>query len=466
VKWRSYSLKVETPDYYQGDFVQKNKEVDWVVNDYNLNWPKNSRAEVKELVIIYSKKIIPERFRGIAIQRNGMKIRSFDVQTENPTITREIADYIYGWITFNEEGEKELRAIEDTTHYDFSSSLGTFGFHVFGKNGWLVQEIRKFAEQRLGLGSKDKGKSGRLEILAVNKLNKFSNKYDLGDSGRQIGPTGPKPPTSPKPIRIKMPKPTFPHPETRRVEYGETLTDIKLSVVNDSQDSRKMKLTAVLKTASRKIPERTLKKFAEEELLVTACRESNSFGPYKIAFDKDKFHDGTYALEAEIVLLEGDVLDEKFGKGMIVDQERELIYLNVDPPTGKGLFEFIDPIEFKEEKTLQYRVKEKDGKRRIEINTLHPAYKHVEEIEDLLSEHKRDIKLNVPNPLLDYEIEIGAEVIAQYDLQKDANLIHDDKTRKSFIEQRNRDEKAFFMEVMDKASRIAQEIRHEVLGGT
>jgi len=468
LKWRGYSLKVETPAIYRDDFIEKNAEETWVLRNVNVNWPKNPKANIKELVIILCKNIIPEGFRGIAIQRNGMKIRNFDVQIENPAITKEIADRIYGWITFNEDGEKELRAIEDTTHYDFSSSLGTFGIHVFGRSGWLVQEVRKFAEQKLGLGLKDRGKSERLDILAVNRLNKFSSKYNLGGTGRTTI-TGVKPtPKPPEDIRIKMPKPVFPHIETRRVEYGESVTDIQVSVVNNSDISRKMVLALILKTASRKIPERNLKTFVSQEVTVDAHGKSPTFGPFTVSFSKDKFRDGTYALEAEIVLLEGDVLDEKFGKGMVIDQERELVYLNVDPPTGKGLFEFIDRVDFEEkEKTLQYRLKEKDEKYRIQINTLHPAYKHVEEIDDLLSEQKFYTKTDVPNPLLDYEIEIGAEAIAHYDLKKgEANLIKDEKTRKNFIDQRNKDEKEFFIEVMDRASRIAQEIRHEVLGGT
>ena len=61
--------------------------------------------------------------------------------------------------------------------------------------------------------------------------------------------------------------------------------------------------------------------------------------------------------------------------------------MNVNPPTGNGLFEMIDKVEFKNDQTLQYRVKEKDGKFKIEINTIHPSYKHVEEIDDFLSKH-------------------------------------------------------------------------------
>jgi hypothetical protein len=465
-KWREYIVKIGSPPYYTDDFIQKNKEETWVVNDCGLNWPKNPKARVKELVIIRSKAVIPEGFRGIAIQRGGMKIRNFDVTTENPAITPEIAESIYGWIVFNEEGEKELRTIEDTTHYDFSSSLGTFGFHVFGKNGWLIQEVRKFAEKELGLGPEDKKKSGRSDVLAVNKLNRFASKHNLGEKGRHVLPTtGKKPAKLEEEIRIKMPKPVFPHLETRRVEYGEAVTGITVSIVNDTSVLRKIKLLLTLKTVSRKgIPERVLKQFVEKELAVAAAGESETFGPFQVVFDKHKFKDGTYAVEAEIVLLEGDVLDEKFGKGMVLDQDRELIYLNEDPPTGKGLFEFIDRIPFKDfDKTLQYRVEEKDDRYRIQINILHPAYVHVEEVDALLSEHKYYNKIDFPNPLLDYEIEIGAEAIAHHDLRKEANLIRDGKAKKSFVEQRDKDEKAFFIKVMDQASRIAQEIRYEIL---
>jgi hypothetical protein len=465
IKRGKYSVKVENPPYYRDEFIQKNGEETLIVKDCRLDWARNPKAKAKELAIIYSSSAIPEGFTGIAIQRNGMKIRSFDVRTENPAITPEISEHIYGWIKFNEEGEKELRTIEDTTHYDFSSSIGSFGIHVFGRNGWLVQQVREFAEQKLGLGLPEKSKSERSDILAVNRLNKFARKHNLAESGRAILGDHDKGPKQPQgEIRIKMPKPTFPHIETRRVEYGETVSNIVVSVINGTSESRKMRLTLVLKTASRKgIPERTLKGLVAKELIVPANGQSEEFGPYKITFNKFTYTDGAYALEAEIVLLEGDVLDDKFGKGMVLDQERELVYLNENPPAGNGLFELIDKIEFTREKTLQYRTRVKDGRLRIEINTIHPAYRHAEEIDDLLSKHRRGQNKNVPNPLVDYAIQIGAEAIALYDLKKEANLISDADAKKRFIEQRKEDKAAFYEEAMDRISRTAQEIRHEIL---
>ena len=462
IKWRGKTVKVEAPICYTDDFIKSETREVWSVKNASLGWSKNPKAKVNELVIIYSKKVLSEEFRGIAVQRGGMKVCNFDIKTGNPSIKTEIAEHTYGWIIFNDEAEKELREIEDPTHYDFSASLGTFGYHVFSKNGWLAQEVRKFAEQKLGLGSETR-KFDRLDIIVANKLNRFSNKYKLGvPLDKTVAPPGAEVPRHRKELRIKMPKPVFPSRETRRIEFRESIRNIRVSVVNESKFSRKVKLSLVLKTASMKVQERILKKFVEGETLVVASQsESATFGPYAVTFDKKKFDSGTYAIEAEIVLLEGDILDDKFGKGVIVDQERELIYLDVDPPTGKGLFEFIDRVEFKEEKELQFRVKEKEGKMRIEINILHPAYGHNEELDDLLAEKNLYAHHRVHRPLLDYEIGIGAEVIAQYDIRKEAKLVKESKEK--FILQRTEDEKAFFVEAVDQASRIAQRIRYEVL---
>lgn len=462
LKWRKDKVKVTPPIYYTDSFIKKESVDTWFLENVNLKWEKNPKAKVKELMLIYSKDVIPEEFRGIAIQRGGMKICNFDVRSANPSIKAEISERIYGWIKFNEEAEKELREIEDPTHYDLSAYLGTFGFYVFGKNGWLEQEIRKFSEQKLGVGTEDK-KFDRLDIIVANKLNRFTNKYDLGVLlDRPVAPPGDSKEHKRKEIRLKMPKPQFPSIETRRVEFGERIPDIKVSVVNESKISRKVKLSLLLKTASREVGERTLKSLvAGETFTVQAQSESEIFGPYEILFDKKKFDSGTYAVESEIVALEGDLLDLKFGKGVVIDQERELIYLDVDPPAGKGLFEFIDRVEFKEEKDLQYRVKEKDDKMRIQINILHPAYKHSEDLDHVLAKEKLYEHHNISRPLFDYEINIGAEVIAQYDIRKDAKLIKDNKEK--FLIQRSEDKNSFFIEAVDQTSRIAQRIRHEVL---
>ncbi|MFX0199993.1 MAG: hypothetical protein ACFFCW_28060 [Candidatus Hodarchaeota archaeon] len=462
IKWRKKTLKVKPPIYYVDSFIKEESLDVWTVGNADLRWDKNPDAKVKELTIIYSKDAIPEEFRGIAIQRGGMKICNFDVRNGNPSIKAEVSERIYGWIKFNEEAEKELRNIEDPTHYDFSAYLGTFGFQVFGKNGWLEQEIRRFAEQRLGVGSEAK-KFDRLDIIVANKLNRFTNKYKLGvPLERPVAPPGNGKDHERKELRIRMPKPRFPSGETRRVEFGEKISEIKVSVVNDSKISRKLKISLLLKTASREVGERTLKSFViGETIVVSAQSESAMFGPYEILFDKKQFDSGTYVIEAEIVALEGDIFDRKFGKSIVIDQERELIYLDVDPPVGKGLFEFIDRVKFEEEKDLQYRVKAKEDKMRIQINVLHPAYRHSEELDDLLAEKKLYLYHHVARPLVDYEINIGAEVIAQFDIRKDAKLVKDN--RKKFLVQRAEDKKSFFIEAVDQASRIAQRIRFEVL---
>jgi len=259
-----------------------------------------------------------------------------------------------------------------------------------------------------------------------------------------------------------MPKPSFPVEGTRKVEFGDSVQNIKISVVNASEFSRKIKLSLTLKTASRKVQERILRKFVAGQFIdVPARSESATFGPYAVTFESKRFDTGTYAIEAEISLLEGDILDDTFGKAIIADQERELIYLDEDPPTGKGLLEFIDRVKFKEEKELQFRVKEKDGKMRIQVNILHPAYEHNEELDDLLAEKNLYAHHRLHRPLLDYEVSIGAEAIAQYDVRNEARLVKENKRK--FMLQRAEDKKAFFIEAIDQTSRIAQRIRYEVL---
>jgi len=149
IKWRGKTVKVECPIYYTAGFIESKAKEIWSVKDAFLGWDKNPKAKVNELVIIYSDEVTPEGFRGIAVQRAGMKINSFDIKTVIPSISSDITDHLYGWITFDRVAEEELREAEDPTHYDFSASLGTFGYHVFGKNGWLSQEITEFAEKTI-----------------------------------------------------------------------------------------------------------------------------------------------------------------------------------------------------------------------------------------------------------------------------------------------------------------------------
>jgi len=461
IKWRGKTIKVELPTYYTESFIQNNAREVWSVKETSLGWDKNPKAKVNELVIVYSEKAIPEEFRGIAIQRAEMKINNFDIRTIIPSISPDVDDHLYGWITFNREGEEEFKKIEDPTHYDLTAGLGTFGYHVFSKKGWLSQQIREFAEKKLGLGLA-KSRIDHLNTIVANKLNWFVNKYKLGLPLDRTSPgPGPGPgPRTRKKLRIKLPKPSFPREETRRVEYGEVVKNIRVSVVNGLEVPRKLRLTLSLKTASRKVQERILKKFVAGEIMsVDRKSESTTFGPFSVSFEKGKFAMGTYALEAEIVLLDGNILDEEFPRGETV-QERELIYLNVDSPAGKGLFEYIEPVKFKREKELQFRVIHKDGKMRIQINMLHPAYKYNEDLDDLLAKKKLYAQHRVERPLMHYEVGIGAEAIAQFDISKDATLLQ--KGRERFIAKRDEDKKAFFEEAINTASRIAQRIRYEI----
>lgn len=462
-KWMDKENIITCPEVYTESYIKKEAKEIWKIEDVNLKWKKNEDVRVKEFVCVYSKQKIPSEYCGISIQRSGMKICSYDILRGNPQIPQEMSEHLYGWIIFNEEGEKEQRAIEDPTHYDYRASVGSFGYHVFGRNGWISDELKKFGEKKLGIGS-EKRKREDLDILVANRLNRFFRKFYSGVrlqypvSPPTVGPITRKR----KKIRIKMTKPTFPKEHTRRIEFGETLSNIQFSIVNDTKSPVKLKVSLVLKTTSNVIGERVLKKFKIKEIcVVNGTSESPRYGSFSILFDETKYASGKYIIETEIVLLESEFKEDQYIKGAILDQEREIIYLDIDPPSGKGLFEHIYRVEFKENKDLQYRTLEKDKKMRIEINILHPAYKYRENLDDFMDKNKLFKKFKGNRSLFDYELSIGAEILSHYDIRNEAALISNRK--KDFLLNRKEDKNAFFIEAIDQSSKIAQKIRNEIL---
>jgi len=463
LKWKEETKEIKCPIYYEDEYIEKNTIEEFWISDEKLNWKNNEKTKVKEFVLIYSKKVIPEEYRGISVQRNGMKICTVEASLGNHITKREHLEHIYGWIILDENGEKELRKIEDPTHYDFRASIGTIGYHLFGRVGWLSEKLREFAEQRLGLNNNEKD-FDRLDILVANKLNQYLRQYYEGLPLDK--PTPPpkgkeKKKRKKKKIRIKMNDFEFPEEGSRKLNYGDSLENIGFSIINNTKNTFVVRASLNLKTASKTIQERILRNLLLEDLKIEGESESKSFGPFNISFERENFDQGTYVIEAEIIILDGKSEDSSLGKGVITDQERELIYLEVNPPTGKGIFEFIDRVEFKEDKELQFRIKQKEGKMRIEINIAHPAYKSKEMLDGFLKENNLYRKFKGNNPLLDYELGIGAEAIAQYDLSNELKFIIDNK--EDFLEKRKNDENAFFLEAVDEASKIAQRIRYDVI---
>ncbi|GAH82008.1 unnamed protein product, partial [marine sediment metagenome] len=122
-------------------------------------------------MVYNSGRSVPEDIRGVAIQRDGMKICSI----EPMYLGREIAEGVYGYITFDSDTEEALLEDEGIEHYfyDFRRSLpGTV-------KRFVVDEMTRFAREKLGYGTdarqlrrQQQRNAERRALVAINKFAK------------------------------------------------------------------------------------------------------------------------------------------------------------------------------------------------------------------------------------------------------------------------------------------------------
>jgi hypothetical protein len=138
-------------------------------------------VRIKNLHIVCADRPVPEDIRGIAIQRDGMKISSI----EPKYMGREIAERIYGYINFEPDTEEALLEYEGIEHYsyDFWRSLPD------AVKRFVENEILRFAQEKLGYGinAKELRRQQRrnAERRALVAINRFAQEIGIG-----IGPGG------------------------------------------------------------------------------------------------------------------------------------------------------------------------------------------------------------------------------------------------------------------------------------
>lgn len=139
-------------------------------------------ALIKNLHIVYNAdRPIPEDIRGIALQRNGMKICTI----EPKYMTREIAERIYGYINFEPDTEESLLEYEGIEHYSYDFWRSLPG----AVKRFVENEILRFAQAKLGYGidARELRRQQRrnAERRALVAINRFAQEIGIG-----IGPGG------------------------------------------------------------------------------------------------------------------------------------------------------------------------------------------------------------------------------------------------------------------------------------
>lgn len=312
---------------------------------------------------IMSKKgeTIPENLRGVSIQRGGMKICTIEPRY----LPKDIADSIYGYLTLDKKAESQLRKYENPEHY------GLFYRHAFPRaiKHFIEEEISRFAKEKLGYGSdiravkrKEQKDAERKALTAINRIAKDLGIIGFGP-GVLIGGGGS---SYSKEIRIVFTEPDFPRLGDRRVNYGESIKEIKVNVVNDTDKTIKVRLKLYLRYSDEKLLD-----LYEGDLEIQSHSNSSIIGPFDIKFTETQFPlKGKYNIVAKIVSL----IDEN--KGFKLDIKQKVFYLEEDPPT-KGLFEDCEGMEYPEKysKLLGEVVIGKRGGYVFQYNVGHPEYK-------------------------------------------------------------------------------------------
>lgn len=331
-------------------------------------------CKIKKLYIISNQKeSVPEDLRGISIQRGGMKVCC--IVPEGMPL--EIANTIYGYVTLDEKTEMKMQEAENVEHYSFNfrklvpSQLKHF----------ILGELNNFAKEKLGWGANVnaiKQKNQREgEKIALNAINKFAKEagFFAGGKGRLKKDV---PSIDSKKIRVKLTPIKFPREKDLRVNYNESLENISMEIINDSNIDINLKVAFFLKRKDE-----TIKNFFRGDLLVLRNSSSKKMGVFKQFFSKKDFpYTGKYSIYCQIVsLLEINKGEAKIQKGERIDSKSKIFYLEEDPP-GKGLFEDCDGIEYTKEhiKLMGEAVPGSKKGYIFQYNIKHPTYLSIEDL--------------------------------------------------------------------------------------
>jgi len=189
-------------------------------------------GRVNKLVLRYCENEVPELFRGIAVQRGGMVILRLPVSA-----VETIKNRIYGYCTFDEDLELELKKVELPNHFGFRDKRAWNHTKEYIKRRAeeFVQEISPTKKREVSLPQD-------LVERAVRVVNELVMEYapELATGATRPGGQPEKakhrPSKPPPPIRIDIFR-----GNARKLEYDESLIT-ECELVNDTDNTTKLQL--------------------------------------------------------------------------------------------------------------------------------------------------------------------------------------------------------------------------------
>jgi hypothetical protein len=268
-------------------------------------------GRIKKLVLHYCKDEVPTQLRGVAVQRGGMTILRLPVPAEETLKNR-----IYGYCTFDEDLESELKKVEYPNHFGFASKRAWEHVreYIRRKSEEFVQEISPVKKKEVTALPQD------LIQRAVRIVNDLVREYAPELAMEATGPGGKKP----KPEEHKTKQPSEIRIDTfrgnaRKLEYDESLIT-ECELINDTADEAKVLLQMEIRHEEGAL------KFNPKYTIQLASNTRKGIDIPLVDFQENIDKPGEY--KAIAVLTDSD--------GNELHKRSFTFYLHEEPPLPKG----------------------------------------------------------------------------------------------------------------------------------
>jgi hypothetical protein len=314
--------------------------------------------------------------QGIGIVRGGMLVQRLPV----PGIPSDVAARITGYVEFDSDLDTEMKRLESPNHYTFNLRRGV-GLRV---KHWVEDELGNFAAEKLGVGRERGANTERArrdaEKRALDELNRRARELGLvGLRGRAGGGGGGGGGGHPKlPITVQLGDPVLPRPETRRIDFDETMTNITLRVVNNTDAPLKARTNLYATRGDTMI-----ESFIKDSVVEVAPYSTSDWTKGRsLKVTAEDFLPGPYVLRAKLVVLESPHRPK-----MWEERDGFKFWVEEDPPQG-GLFDDVRALDYTDEfvRVDGEAVPEANGWI-FQYNVLHPAFLRIGDNDDELTEY-------------------------------------------------------------------------------
>lgn len=369
--------RVSVPDDLKLPIVDSKRFKSWFKENQRLD-VAGDRYTVKRVHFVHDSEgpVRPE-LAGVALVRGGMVV----MRLEMPGVPTAIAASVTGYVEFDERLDNEMKRAEHPTHYTFNLRRGV-GYKV---KRWVEDELARFAAEKLGVGGDRHGSVEKArreaEKRALEALNRKARELGLVGTRGRAGGGGGSGGGGSRPrqlLAVKLDDPIMPVTGTRRVEFGQTIGNIRARAVNNTDDDARVRISIYLTRTDT-----LLETFVSNVEFGVAAGDSSPFTrASELTLNPEDFLAGPYVIRAKLLVISSPHVPK-----MWEQRDAFKFWLAEDPPQG-GLFEDVVPLDYPPE-LVRIDAEAQPGSNGwiFQYNLLHPAFTRVADDEEELTEY-------------------------------------------------------------------------------